>query len=184
MLPVEILAIQGSLVLRARGSELLILSHHVSELKVKTQPKDFTQYFLESALLNRPARKLFEAWLRKDNGLWQRLYKTVQTEIKASEDESAAPAPKVEKKSPVTKALASEADDAEEAADEAAPKAKTKAVAAKKTVTKDAKSETKKVVAKKTTTKEAKAEPKKAATKKTTTTKKADTKKTSSKKKG
>lgn len=184
MLPVEILAIQGSLVLRARGSELLILSHHVSELKVKTQPKDFTQYFLESALLNRPARKLFEAWLRKDNGLWQRLYKTVQTEIKASEDDSAAPAPKAEKKNPVTKTVTAKAEDAEEAADQAAPKAKTKAAATKKTIMKDAKPEAKKVASKKTTAKEAKTEPKKAAAKKTTTTKKADTKKTSSKKKG
>ncbi len=79
MLPVEIHPIQDALVLRARGSELLILADHVAELKKLKSAGDFSKYFLDEALVNRPARKLFEAWLRKDGSLWARIYKTVQT---------------------------------------------------------------------------------------------------------
>jgi hypothetical protein len=102
--PVEIQAIQGSLILRARGSELLILPHHVSALKGLKQPTDFTSYFLQDALLNRPARKLFEAWLRKDGDLWKRIYRTIQKEMtdveESAPEKQAAPAkkPKVEAK--------------------------------------------------------------------------------------
>ena len=74
MAPVEIIAIKGSLVLRARGSEFLILPNPVAELKVCKEPKSFTEYFRTYALVNRPARKLFEAWLRKDKSIWKRRY--------------------------------------------------------------------------------------------------------------
>lgn len=77
MMKVEIMPIQESLVLRARGSELLILPQHIKELQGKKEPKAFTHYFTDEALVNRPARKLFEAWLRKDETLWPRLFKTV-----------------------------------------------------------------------------------------------------------
>ncbi len=100
MLPVEIVPIENSLVLRARGSELLILPQHVGHLKSCKTPKDFTGYFLGEALLNRPARKLFEAWLRKDNTLWQRIYNTVQkemTDVPADVAEATEKAPKAEK---------------------------------------------------------------------------------------
>ena len=79
MLPVEIHTIQDAVILRARGSELLILSEHVTNLKGRKTAKEFADYFLAEALVNRPARKLFEAWLRKDGSLWARLYKAVQT---------------------------------------------------------------------------------------------------------
>jgi hypothetical protein len=82
VLPVEIVPVDGTtIVLRARGSELLILPQHVGQLKVLNSPKEFTGYFLSNALLNRPARKLFEAWLRKDQSLWQRIYRTIQSEM-------------------------------------------------------------------------------------------------------
>lgn len=81
MLPVEILPLQESIVLRARGSELLILADHVKKLKGLIKPRDFSQYFRAEALVNRPARKLFEAWLRKDHTLWPRLYHVVHKEI-------------------------------------------------------------------------------------------------------
>ena len=77
MHPVEIMPIQDSLVLRARGSELLILSQHITELKQRKSPRDFSMYFTAEALVNRPARKLFESWLRKDGTLWQRLFKSI-----------------------------------------------------------------------------------------------------------
>ncbi len=86
MLPVEILPVQETIVLRARGSELLILPHHVKKLKGLEKPRDFSQYFRAEALVNRPARKLFEAWLRKDQTLWPRLYQTVHKEIEFAPD--------------------------------------------------------------------------------------------------
>ena len=73
---------QGSIVLRARSSELLILPQYVRDLKKLENPKEFSEYFLGNALVNRPARKLFTAWLRKDATVWPRLYKTVHEQIK------------------------------------------------------------------------------------------------------
>lgn len=78
MVPVEILPIQENIILRAGGSELLILATHVRKLQGLKNPRDFSQYFRSEALVNRPARKLFEAWLRKDQTLWPRIYKSVQ----------------------------------------------------------------------------------------------------------
>lgn len=84
--PVEIVALEGNLVLRARGSELLILPHHVQALKGLVPTKDFAKYFYEESLINRPARKLFEAWLRKDGTLWPRLYQFVHKQMEATSD--------------------------------------------------------------------------------------------------
>lgn len=98
MLPVEILPVQETIVLRARGSELLILPHHVKELKGMTKPKDFSEYFRAEALVNRPARKLFEAWLRKDGTLWPRLYQTIHKEMDLSGSAGESPAEKPAKK--------------------------------------------------------------------------------------
>jgi outer membrane biosynthesis protein TonB len=90
--------IQDSLVLRARGSELLIMSHHVVELKGIKAPKEFGQYFLDKALINRPARKLFQAWLRKDNELWRKVFKAVQDiTLEGNKTEDAPKAKKAEK---------------------------------------------------------------------------------------
>ena len=103
MLPVEILASQETIVLRARGSELLILPHHVHRLKALVKPTEFSAYFRSEALVNRPARKLFEAWLRKDTTVWTRLYRTVHHEMELNA-EADAPAP--EDATPAAKALA------------------------------------------------------------------------------
>ncbi len=109
MLYVEIFPIQDTLVLRARGSELLIMAPHVKELKERKTPQEFSNYFMTKALINRPARKLFEAWLRKDRSLWPRIYKTIQEEMTLSSNEGsgeiqeqAAPVPaeKSSEKSP------------------------------------------------------------------------------------
>lgn len=89
MLEVDIIPLQDTLVLRARGSELLILGPHVHELKSRKSPQDFSTYFMSKALINRPARKLFEAWLRKDRSLWPRIYKTIHEEMTLTpQDES------------------------------------------------------------------------------------------------
>ena len=91
MLDVELMPIQDSLVLRARGSELLILPAHITELKKLTQPKEFARYFLDESLINRPARKLFLAWLRKDQGLWRRIFDTIKGMELTGESEKGDP---------------------------------------------------------------------------------------------
>jgi hypothetical protein len=162
VLPVEVLpAPGGNLILRARGSELLIITNHVVELKSKREPKQFTEYFMGEALINRPARKLFEAWLRKDRGLWRRIYDCVQT-IDTSGDDIAALKEEIKAKSGKAKS-----EPKAEAAPVAKPKAEAKpakdsddtgkAKAAKKPAKKEAEPEKAKAPAKKAETKPAKA---------------------------
>lgn len=89
MQPVELYYHQDLAVLRARGAEILILPHHVQALQKLTQPKEFSDYFVGTALVNRPARKLFQAWLRKDPTLWNRLFRLIQDNAqKPSAEES------------------------------------------------------------------------------------------------
>ena len=195
MNPVEILPVQGTIILRARGSELLILAQHVQALKKIGQPQEFVNYFNNMALINRPARKLFQAWLRKDKGLWRRIYDTVKTiedgddatTIEAKEEEAkdiALAKLAEESQKPEKKEGATLADTAEKK--DKAPREKTvtkKEGSTKKTATKKTE---KKAAAKKTATKktEKKAATKKTATKKTekkAATKKATAKKTESK---
>ena len=93
MLPVEIVPIPDALILRARGSELLILTNHVLALKGLKSAGDFSKYFLEQALVNRPARKLFGSWLRKDATLWSSIFKAIQLiEMSPDADKSASKA--------------------------------------------------------------------------------------------
>ena len=90
MQPVELFPIQSSLVLRARGVELLVLSHHVDALKVRKDTKAFAEYFLQEAMVNRSARKLFEAWLKKDATLWRRIYHSVMHDFEEVKPEGEA----------------------------------------------------------------------------------------------
>lgn len=121
MQPVEIMPIQDSLILRARGSELLILAQHITELKQRKSKRDFSIYFTGEALVNRPARKLFEAWLRKDGTLWERLFHMVhEMEQGAESDEK----PVVKANNP---ALTAKSTVVEAAVAEPAPKAAKKA---------------------------------------------------------
>jgi len=135
VLPVEIVPFNESVVLRARGSELLILPHHVRELKGKKTPQEFTNYFTGEALINRPARKLFEAWLRKDSTLWPRLYKTVHEQVKLDDAaEGAESSAKTVASKPVPKkaaapAPAKPAAKSEDKVEKAAPKPEKKAAA-------------------------------------------------------
>ncbi len=82
---VEIYAAQGAVVLRAKGNELLVLPLHVEQLQKLTDLKSFSDYFTLHAMVNRPARKLFLAWIRKDPNLWQRLYKTIHSKKEKEE---------------------------------------------------------------------------------------------------
>lgn len=90
MQAVELYAIQNSLILRARGVELLVLPVHVEALKEKKDSKAFAEYFLQSAMVNRSARKLYEAWLKKDGTLWQRVYKSIMNDFNEPAADAAA----------------------------------------------------------------------------------------------
>ena len=130
MLPVEILPVQESIVLRARGSELLILPHHVHKLKDLAKPRDFSQYFRGEALVNRPARKLFEAWLRKDHTLWPRLYQVVHKEMDLKPQDETSADTAAETSAAPAKAVAAKAaksTEVESAATDKAPAKKEKA---------------------------------------------------------
>lgn len=78
---VEVMQYQGAVLLRARGSELIILPNHVHALQNAKEPKEFAKYFLNEALVNRPARKLFDSWLRKDTELWKRIFHMVHKDM-------------------------------------------------------------------------------------------------------
>jgi len=160
VLPVEILPVQETIVLRARGSELLILPHHVKKLKGFVKPRDFSQYFRAEALVNRPARKLFEAWLRKDHTLWPRLYQTVHKEMELKEGEETEAPAKVEAKAEEKPKKAEKAEKKEDK--EEKPKAKK----AEKKEDKEEKEEKPKKAAPKKDKEEKDEKPKKAAAKK------------------
>ena len=82
MFNVEIICIKGAVIIRARNSELFVLPNHTKALRTLSNGKDFADYFIKHALVNRSARKLFEAWLKKDHTIWQRLFDTIHSKIK------------------------------------------------------------------------------------------------------
>lgn len=84
MFKVAITFYEQNLVLRAEPSELYVLAEHVAELRKLNETSEFAAYFRDKALVNRPARKLFDAWLRKEAGLWQRIYDAVHDNQDAS----------------------------------------------------------------------------------------------------
>ena len=158
MNPVELIPIQGSLILRARGSELLIMPQYIASLQQASKPQDFSKIFMSEALINRPARKLFEAWLRKDKTLWNRLYNTIHKEMDKAEEVSEKAA--TEEAKPAEPQEAKVVEKEEKAEEKTAAKKKTavkkKATIKKKTASAEKKKKTaakKKTVAKKKTAK-------------------------------
>lgn len=85
---VEIFYHQEMMVLRGRNSELVILSQHINQLKTLKESKNFSDYFLQQALMNRAARKLFLSWLKKDQTLWPRLYQMVHQQSDTQKNSS------------------------------------------------------------------------------------------------
>lgn len=75
---VKITRLGENLVLTAPPSELLITANHIAALRKLEEPRKFAAYFREKALTNRSARRLFAVWLKKEQGLWQRIYKAVR----------------------------------------------------------------------------------------------------------
>lgn len=68
---------QNNLVLRRGDSVLLIESDKVNELRTRKEAPSFEEYFRTIALVNREARRVFQAWERKDSQLLQKLYQEV-----------------------------------------------------------------------------------------------------------
>lgn len=87
MTTVEVYYAQGAIMLRSKGSELLILPQYIEHLQSLKDPKMFIEYFKNEALVNRPARKLFIAWERKDPSLWNRLYSTIHKNAETKKEE-------------------------------------------------------------------------------------------------
>lgn len=183
MLPVEIMHTQGTVILRARSSELLILPYHVRELKGRLEAREFSDYFTREALVNRPARKLFEAWLRKDRTLWPRLFKVIHRDIDMKDVEAAeatlaesmgvrpnaktASETKVNADVPTTAPAVAEAEDGV-----AKPKKSVKAKATKVAKAKASEGEAKPAAVKKVSAKKADTSEKKATVKKASSVKK------------
>lgn len=169
MLPVEILPVQETVVLRARGSELLILPQHVKNLKALTKSRDFSQYFRDEALVNRPARKLFEAWLRKDHTLWQRLYTTIhkQMNLTGSTESPEAVEVGVPSLNEATSSSLIKASESEPALGKAPPLSVVSELAVESVTTKSADKPKKKASTKKDTGDAKEATPKKKAVRKT-----------------
>ena len=63
MFKVNLVFHEEHLILRAGPAELLILAEHVAELRQLTATHEFAAYFRDQALVNRSARKLFDAWV-------------------------------------------------------------------------------------------------------------------------
>ena len=61
------------MILSRGSSQLLITLEHVRKLRDLKDFNDFSEYFKTTALVNRPARRVFEAWERKDSELLKKI---------------------------------------------------------------------------------------------------------------
>ena len=75
---VQIFVEKDIAVLKEGPSELLILPEHLKELRSFDELRKFENYFLERAMVNRAARKLFKAWLRRDPHLLERFQNKIK----------------------------------------------------------------------------------------------------------
>jgi len=66
---------RNNLILRRGASSLLIDAEKVQTLRTQDSEEEFNNYFRTTALQNREARRVFEAWERKDAELLAKLYK-------------------------------------------------------------------------------------------------------------
>ena len=65
---------QNSLVLKRGASVLLIDAQKIQVLRTLKEQAEFTTYWRTEALQNREARRVFEAWERKDKDLLQKVH--------------------------------------------------------------------------------------------------------------
>jgi hypothetical protein len=64
----------NNLILRRGASVLMIEAANVQVLRTLKEKTDFNEFFKTKALVNREARRVFEAWERKDKDLLEKLF--------------------------------------------------------------------------------------------------------------
>lgn len=65
---------RNNLVLKRGQSNLVISPEHVQTLRTQSERKEFDSFWYSTALQNREARRVFQAWLRKDSELLDKIY--------------------------------------------------------------------------------------------------------------
>jgi len=64
----------NNLIMRRGASVLMIEAANVQVLRTLKEKNEFKEFFRTKALVNREARRVFEAWERKDTGLLEKLF--------------------------------------------------------------------------------------------------------------
>ena len=64
----------NNLIMRRGASVLMIEAANVQVLRTLKEKNEFNEFFRTKALVNRDARRVFEAWERKDTGLLEKLF--------------------------------------------------------------------------------------------------------------
>jgi hypothetical protein len=68
---------RNNLILKRGESMLLIDAEKVQSLRMLKESKEFEEFWRTQALQNREARRVFEAWERKDGELLSKVHKEV-----------------------------------------------------------------------------------------------------------
>lgn len=64
---------QNNLIMKRGDSILLIESEKVTQLRTLKEESEFEEFFRNQALVNREARRVFQAWERKDTQLLSKI---------------------------------------------------------------------------------------------------------------
>ena len=64
----------NNMILKRGASVLMIEAANVQVLRTLKEKSEFKEFFRTKALVNREARRVFEAWERKDKDLLEKLY--------------------------------------------------------------------------------------------------------------
>ncbi len=70
---------RNNLILKRGASNLVINAENVQSLRTQDNEDEFNKIFRTQALQNREARRVFEAWERKDNALLTKIYKEMMS---------------------------------------------------------------------------------------------------------
>ena len=65
---------RNNLVLRRGQSSLVITPEHVQTLRTQESREGFNEFWRSTALQNREARRVFQAWERKDTQLLDKIF--------------------------------------------------------------------------------------------------------------
>jgi hypothetical protein len=67
--------VRNNLVLRRGITQILIDAEKVQSLRTQSEEDSFNNYFMNTALVNREARRTFKSWEKKDPDLLNKLFK-------------------------------------------------------------------------------------------------------------